>query len=73
MVNGGGSHHRRILGSLEQTRTHPTNAVSLLIFSTLLAVAAPNRMEFIIGAGLMAVMDVITMLIKLEVQLRGRS
>lgn len=43
-------------GASNQTHTGPANAISLLVFSALSAVAAPNTMEFIIGAGLMAVM-----------------
>lgn len=43
-------------GASNQTHTGPANAISLLVFSALSAVATPNTAEFIIGAGLMAVM-----------------
>ena len=43
-------------GSSNQVHTGPTNAISLLVLSALLAVATPGTAEFIIAAGLMAVM-----------------
>lgn len=43
-------------GASNQMHTGPANAISLLVFSSLSAVVAPNTAEFIIGAGLMAVM-----------------
>jgi SulP family sulfate permease len=43
-------------GSSNQAHTGPTNAISLLVLSALLAVATPGTAEFIIAAGLMAVM-----------------
>lgn len=43
-------------GSSNQVHTGPTNAISLLVFSTLLTVAAPGTGDFIIAAGLIAVM-----------------
>jgi SulP family sulfate permease len=43
-------------GSSNQVSTGPTNAISLLVLSALLAVATPGTVEFVIAAGLMAVM-----------------
>lgn len=43
-------------GSSNQTQTGPANAISLLVLSSLLAVATPGTSEFIVAAGLLAVM-----------------
>jgi SulP family sulfate permease len=43
-------------GSSPQMQTGPSNAISLLVLSSLLAIAAPGSSEFIIAAGLLAVM-----------------
>jgi SulP family sulfate permease len=43
-------------GSSNQVHTGPTNAISLLVLSALLAVATPGTVEFVVAAGLMAVM-----------------
>ncbi|WP_420643646.1 SulP family inorganic anion transporter [Candidatus Leptofilum sp.] len=43
-------------GSSNQIHTGPTNAISLLVFSSLAAVVAPGSMQFAIAAGVMAVM-----------------
>lgn len=43
-------------GSSNQLHTGPTNAISLLVLSALLAVAEPGTTEFLIAAGMMAVM-----------------
>jgi sulfate permease, SulP family len=43
-------------GSSNQAHTGPTNAISLLVLSVLLSTAVPGTPEFIIAAGLMAVM-----------------
>ncbi len=43
-------------GSSHQTHTGPTNAISLLVLSSLLAIATPGTPEFILAAGMMAVM-----------------
>lgn len=43
-------------GSSNQIHTGPTNAISLLVLSSLTAVADPNTAEYIIAAGLLAVM-----------------
>jgi len=43
-------------GSSHQVHTGPTNAISLLVLSSLLAIAEPGSPEFILAAGMMAVM-----------------
>jgi sulfate permease, SulP family len=43
-------------GSSNQAHTGPTNAISLLVLSVLLSTAVPGTPEFIVAAGLMAVM-----------------
>jgi SulP family sulfate permease len=43
-------------GSSNQTYTGPSNAISLLVLSVLLAIAEPGTPEFIVAAGVMAVM-----------------
>lgn len=43
-------------GSSNQTQTGPTNAISLLVLSTLLVTAEPGTPEFIAAAGLLTVM-----------------
>ncbi|WP_420632308.1 sulfate permease [Candidatus Leptofilum sp.] len=43
-------------GSSNQIHTGPTNAISLLVFSSLAAVVAPDTAEFAIAAGVLAVM-----------------
>ncbi|NIO63958.1 MAG: sulfate transporter, partial [Gammaproteobacteria bacterium] len=43
-------------GSSHQIHTGPTNALSLLVLSALLTIARPGTPEFIVAAGLMAVM-----------------
>lgn len=43
-------------GSSNQIHTGPTNAISLLVLSSLLAIAEPGTTEFIVAAGLLAVM-----------------
>lgn len=43
-------------GSSHQIHTGPTNAISLLVLSTLLTIAAPGTPQFIVAAGMMAVM-----------------
>lgn len=43
-------------GASNQIHTGPTNAISLLVLSTLLTIATPGTTEFIIAAGLLAVM-----------------
>jgi SulP family sulfate permease len=43
-------------GSSNQIHTGPTNAISLLVLSVLLAIAVPGTPEFIVAAGLIAVM-----------------
>ncbi|MBN1992427.1 MAG: sulfate permease [Anaerolineae bacterium] len=43
-------------GSSNHLQTGPTNAVSLLVLSSLLTIAAPGTIEFMVAAGLMAVM-----------------
>ncbi len=43
-------------GSSNQVHTGPTNAISLLVLSGLLTVATPGTSEFVIAAGMMAVM-----------------
>ena len=43
-------------GSSNQLYTGPTNALSLLVLSVLLNIAAPGTSEFIVAAGLVAVM-----------------
>jgi len=43
-------------GSSNQSHTGPTNAISLLVLSVLLTVATPGTLEFVVAAGLMAVM-----------------
>ncbi|GJM40881.1 MAG: sulfate transporter [Ardenticatenaceae bacterium] len=43
-------------GSSNQIHTGPTNAISLLVFSSLAAVVAPDTLQFAIAAGVMAVM-----------------
>ncbi len=42
-------------GSSYHLQTGPTNAASLVVLSTLLAVAAPGSPEFVLAAGLMAI------------------
>jgi sulfate permease, SulP family len=43
-------------GSSNQAHTGPTNAISLLVLSALLTTATPGTPEFLVAAGLMAVM-----------------
>jgi len=43
-------------GSSNQVHTGPTNAISLLVLSTLIVIAEPGTTEFIFAAGLLAVM-----------------
>ena len=43
-------------GSSHQVHTGPTNAISLLVLSVLLTIATPGTPEFIIAAGMMAVL-----------------
>jgi len=43
-------------GSSNQIHTGPTNAISLLVLSSLLTIATPGTTEFIVAAGMMAVM-----------------
>jgi sulfate permease, SulP family len=43
-------------GSSNQAHTGPTNAISLLVLSVLLSTAVPGTPEFIVAAGMMAVM-----------------
>jgi SulP family sulfate permease len=43
-------------GSSNQSHTGPTNAISLLVLSVLLTTASPGTNEFILAAGLLAVM-----------------
>lgn len=43
-------------GSSNQVHTGPTNAISLLVLSSLLTTAEPGSPEFILAAGMMAVM-----------------
>ncbi len=43
-------------GSSNQLHTGPTNAISLLVLSVLLTVATPGTPEFILAAGMLAVM-----------------
>jgi len=43
-------------GSSNQIHTGPTNAISLLVLSVLLTIATPGTHEFLIAAGMMAVM-----------------
>ena len=43
-------------GSSHHLQSGPTNALSLLVLSALLPIAAPNTPEFVLAAGLMAVM-----------------
>jgi sulfate permease, SulP family len=43
-------------GSSNQAHTGPTNAISLLVLSALITTAAPGTPEFLLAAGLMAVM-----------------
>ena len=43
-------------GSSNQVHTGPTNALSLLVLSVLLTVATPGTPEFIVAAGMMALM-----------------
>ncbi len=43
-------------GSSNQVHTGPTNAISLLVLSVLLTVATPGTADFIIAAGMMAVL-----------------
>jgi len=43
-------------GSSNQVHTGPTNALSLLVLSVLLTIAEPGTQEFIIAAGVMAVL-----------------
>lgn len=45
-----------IWGSSNQLQTGPTGAISLLVLSTLLTVSAPGEPEFVVLAGMMAVM-----------------
>lgn len=43
-------------GSSDQMNTGPANAISILVLSSLLAIAAPGSPEFILAAGMLAVM-----------------
>jgi SulP family sulfate permease len=43
-------------GSSDQAHTGPTNAISLLVVSVLLTVSQPDAPEFVLAAGLLAVM-----------------
>jgi len=43
-------------GSSNQTHTGPTNAISLLVLSTLIILYTPGSPEFILAAGLLAIM-----------------
>jgi SulP family sulfate permease len=43
-------------GSSHHLQTGPTNAISLLVFSALVTIATPGTLEFLILAGLLAVM-----------------
>jgi SulP family sulfate permease len=50
-------------GSSKQLQTGPTNAISLVVLSTLLAISVPGTMEFVVLAGLLAVLVGILQLI----------
>jgi SulP family sulfate permease len=43
-------------GSSHQLQTGPTNAISLVVLSTLLAISVPGTLEFMVLAGLLAVL-----------------
>jgi SulP family sulfate permease len=43
-------------GSSNQVHTGPTNAISLLVLSVLLTIATPGTPEFVVAAGMLAVM-----------------
>ncbi|MCP4363368.1 MAG: STAS domain-containing protein [Chloroflexi bacterium] len=43
-------------GSSNQLHTGPTNAISLLVFASLATIVEPGTQEFIVAAGLMAIM-----------------
>jgi SulP family sulfate permease len=45
-----------LFGSSNQAHTGPTNAISLLVVSVLLLVATPDTPEFLLAAGMLAVM-----------------